>query len=275
MFVPVQVLQQSGKVIMRSVWHSTMFIGIIDSSQVSSLCVYLGVVTRLRSIKPMHQPLLLPLLPPRTRTPNIPPTLGNIPSNHIISTPSSIIADSPLECLQHRLNPTNTHSLQLRLHLRIRHLPMINHRRPAPVAVSRGRPADLRCELGLEVGGEDYGGVGGGVGGVDGVDFLPAGHDVGVVGGDDEEGVDAFVFEVGDVFDVAGDVVSGAGWGEGTWNGDEDDLLVGKLLAGIVGDWETADLGVGRGPGDVLELDALRELLAGLESRHLACLLVM
>ena len=79
---------------------------------------------------------------------------------------------------------------------------MINHRRPATVTVSRSGPADLCGELGLEVGGEDYERVV--IVGAADVDFLPAGHDVGVVGGDDDEVVDAFVLWDGGLVGVVG-----------------------------------------------------------------------
>lgn len=52
---------------------------------------------------------------------------------------------------------------------------------------------------------------------------------------------------------VFGDVVGSADGGEGTGEGEEDDLLVGPLLRGLVVDGDTArgDLRVIRGPGDV------------------------
>jgi hypothetical protein len=48
-------------------------------------------------------------------------------------------------------------------------------------------------------------------------------------------------------------VPSGADRGEGTGEGEEDDLLVGPLLAGVVVDGDTAggDLTLVLGPGDV------------------------
>lgn len=45
------------------------------------------------------------------------------------------------------------------------------------------------------------------------------------------------------------------GVGEGTWQRDEDDLLVGEFLGGVVGDGDAADLCVSAGPWHVLELD--------------------
>ena len=49
-------------------------------------------------------------------------------------------------------------------------------------------------------------------------------------------------------------MVARASRGESAWNADENDLLVLELLGGIVGDWDAADLGIGSGPWDVLEL---------------------
>lgn len=79
-----------------------------------------------------------------------------------------------------------------------------------------------------------------------------------------------------------------------TGNGDEDDLLAGPLLAGVVFLWQTACGGILIGDGspseaesarllfalhvwcagtsryrtDVLELDTFRELVAGLQRSH-------
>ena len=50
-------------------------------------------------------------------------------------------------------------------------------------------------------------------------------------------------------------MVGGAGRSEGSWEGDQHDLLVCELLVGNVVGWESAHLGVGGGPRNVLELD--------------------
>lgn len=68
---------------------------------------------------------------------------------------------------------------------------MVDDGCPAAVAVTWSGPADLVGELGLEVAGEDDERVV--VVGEADVDFLPSGHDEGVVGGDDEELVDALL----------------------------------------------------------------------------------
>lgn len=128
------------------------------------------------------------------------------------------------------------------------------------------------------------------------VGLAPAGHDVGVVVGEEDDLVDALGLELVALSDVAGKVGGGAGRSEGAGEGDDDDLLVLELcarksashgsmawrregggkreerltLGGIVLDGDTADLEVGGLGlvGDVLEGDALGELLADLDRSH-------
>lgn len=53
----------------------------------------------------------------------------------------------------------------------------------------------------------------------------PAGHDKGVVEGNNDDLVNALGLDGVDVLGVGGDVGAGAGGGEGTGDRDEDDLL--------------------------------------------------
>lgn len=61
------------------------------------------------------------------------------------------------------------------------------------------------------------------------VGLAPSRHDEGVVERDHDNLVDTLGLELGDLGDEAGDVVGLAGRGEGTGDGDEDDLLVLEL----------------------------------------------
>ena len=64
---------------------------------------------------------------------------------------------------------------------------------------------------------------------VDAVGLAPGGHDEWVVASEDGNDIDALGLELWELLDVVWDVLGGAGWGEGTWEGEEDDLLVGPL----------------------------------------------
>lgn len=59
--------------------------------------------------------------------------------------------------------------------------------------------------------------------------FGPGTHDVGIVVGNDGNLVHALLLELGEVGEVAGEVLLGAGPGEGTWHRDQNHLLVGEL----------------------------------------------
>jgi hypothetical protein len=114
------------------------------------------------------------------------------------------------------------------------------------------------------------------------VGLAPGAHDVGIVVGEDGDLVDTLLAELGELLDVLRDVVGGADGSEGTcWRvavsvrtlqtgcrrgkekiskersrtgqSEEDDLLVGELLGGVVVDGDTArgDLAGLLGPGDV------------------------
>lgn len=64
---------------------------------------------------------------------------------------------------------------------------------------------------------------------LDTVGLAPARHDVGIVVSQADNLVDALGLELGELGDVAGDVVGGAGRGESTGQGEEDDLLILEL----------------------------------------------
>lgn len=126
------------------------------------------------------------------------------------------------------------------------------------------------------------------------VDLAPSVHDEGVVGSDDDNEVDALGSELLLLLDVGRDVEGLAAGGESAGHGDEDDLLAGELLGGVVLLREAAGgrarVGDG-GPaerkqcqrgacivfgnsdaGCLLELDVRRELLASLDGSHCDCL---
>lgn len=85
----------------------------------------------------------------------------------------------------------HSHSLELSLDLGVGNLAVVDDGSPAAVAVARSGPANLVGKLGLEVGGEDDEGVV--VLCAADVDLLPAGHDVRIVGSDDDEVVNALL----------------------------------------------------------------------------------
>lgn len=84
-------------------------------------------------------------------------------------------------------------------------------------------PAEPGRELAILVGKKEEAVV------VDAVSLSPGGHDEWVVAGDDGNDVDALSLQLVELLDVVWDVLGGAGWGEGAWEGEEDDLLVGPL----------------------------------------------
>ena len=123
------------------------------------------------------------------------------------------------------------------------------------------------------------------------VDLAPGVHDEGVVGGDDDDEVDALGGELVLVLEVRRDVHGLAARGESAGDGDEDDLLAGELLGGVVGLREAAGGGGGVGDGSpavggavsaecialfyswmdawcLLELDVRGELVASLDGSH-------
>ena len=81
------------------------------------------------------------------------------------------------------------------------------------------------------------------------VDLAPGVHDERVVGGNDDDLVDALGGQLLLVLQVRRDVHGLAAGGEGAGDGDEDDLLAGELLAGVVGLREAAGGGGGIGDG--------------------------
>ena len=88
------------------------------------------------------------------------------------------------------------------------------------IGTSSLSPAITGRELAVLVGQEQQAVV------VDAVGLAPGGHDVWVVAGDDGNNVDALLLELWKLLDVVWDVLGGACWGEGAWEGEEDDLLV-------------------------------------------------
>lgn len=88
---------------------------------------------------------------------------------------------------------------------------------------------------------------------LDTVGLAPGAHDVGIVVGEDGNNVDTLGVDLGQTLKVLGDVTSGADGSEGTGEGEEDDLLVGPLLGGVVVDGDTAggDLALLLAVGDV------------------------
>lgn len=85
------------------------------------------------------------------------------------------------------------------------------------------------------------------------VGLAPGAHDVGIVVGKDGNNVDTLGADLRELLNVLGDVASRADGGESTGEGEEDDLLVGPLLGGVVVDGDTArgDLALLLRPGDV------------------------
>lgn len=123
------------------------------------------------------------------------------------------------------------------------------------------------------------------------VDLAPGVHDEGVVGGDDDDLVDALGGQLLLVLQVGRDMHSLAAGGECTGDRDEDDLLAGELLAGVVGLREAAGGRGGVSDGSpavggavsaecivllylwvdawcLLELDVRGELVASLDGSH-------
>lgn len=102
------------------------------------------------------------------------------------------------------------------------------------------------------------------------VGLAPGAHDIGIVVGEDGNNVNTLGTDLGELLDVLGNVASRADGSEGTGKSEEDDLLVGPLLGGVVVDGDTAssDLTLVLGPGDVREDNVRGEAVTGLESRH-------
>lgn len=123
------------------------------------------------------------------------------------------------------------------------------------------------------------------------VDLAPGVHDERVVGGDDDDLVDALGGQLLLVLQVGRDVHGLAAGGESAGDGDEHDLLAGELLAGVIGLGKAAGGGgrVGNGgpavggvasaecialcysgmdAGCLLELDVRGELVASLDGSH-------
>lgn len=90
-----------------------------------------------------------------------------------------------------------------------------------------------------------------------------------VVGGDEDDLVDALGLEVVQLGEVGGHVGDLAGWGEGAGDGDEDYFLGGEFFAGVVLDADAAggDVEVAGG-GDVGEGYVGGEGVACFETGH-------
>lgn len=127
-------------------------------------------------------------------------------------------------------------------------------------------PADALGELGLGVGKEELQTVVSGnsskrrteqgtydVITSDLVGLAPGAHDIGIVVGKDGNDVDTLGAELRELLEVLGDVAGRADGGEGTGESEDDDLLVGPLLGGVVVDGDTAggNIALLLSPGDV------------------------
>lgn len=137
--------------------------------------------------------------------------------NHFFASAFTI-----LQLLKNSINTANSNSLLILLLLRIHNLPMINDHRIA-IRTSALSPAITGRELAVLVSQEQQAVV------VDAVGLAPRGHDVWVVAGDDGDDVDTLLLELWKLLNVVWNVLGGAGWGEGAWEGEEDDFLVGPL----------------------------------------------
>jgi hypothetical protein len=120
---------------------------------------------------------------------------------------------------------------------------LLNDGRPAAVPVAHaGHPAVVPAE-GRVAHEQDLAVLGAAV------DLAPGVHDEGVVGGDDDDEVDALGRELVLALQVRRDVHGLAARGEGAGDGDEHDLLAGELLGGVVGLREAAGGWAGVGDG--------------------------
>lgn len=81
------------------------------------------------------------------------------------------------------------------------------------------------------------------------VDLAPGIHDEGIVGSNDDNDVNALGCKLVLVLEVGRDVEGLAGRGESAGHGDEDNLLAGELLGGVVGLGEATGGGAGVGDG--------------------------
>lgn len=88
---------------------------------------------------------------------------------------------------------------------------------------------------------------------LDAVGLTPGAHDEGIVVGQDGNNVNTLLTDLRELLLVLGDVVGRADGSEGTGEGEEDDLLVGPLLGGVVVDRDTTsgDVALLLGVGDV------------------------
>lgn len=106
---------------------------------------------------------------------------------------------------------------------------MVEDHRPATVAVAHTRrPTVLLGEEGLGVAEEKDLVV------LDAVDLTPSVHDPAVVACNGSNDINTLLLELLGLCDVGWQMVCLATWGEGTGNGEEDDLLVRPFLASIV-----------------------------------------
>lgn len=77
---------------------------------------------------------------------------------------------------------------------------------------------------------------------LDTVGLGPGAHDVGIVVSKDSNNVDTLLTDLRELLLVLGDVVCRADGSEGTGKSEEDNLLVGPLLGGVVVDGDTANV---------------------------------
>lgn len=101
--------------------------------------------------------------------------------------------------------------------------------------------------------------------------LAPGTHHERIIESNDGDNVNSLLAELGQVLDISWHVVDGTGRGEGTGNGEQDDLLVGPLLRGIVIDGDAAggNFTTFLVPWNVLEDHVARERIAGLDCSHI------
>lgn len=128
--------------------------------------------------------------------------------------------------------------LPARLLLSILDYAMVDDQRISRRAI-RGNthiPSDALAEFGIRIAQEQDLAF-------DSIDFTPRAHDKGIVGSNDGDHIDPFFFNAVQVLDVPREVAFGTAWSEGARNGDEDDFLVGKFIAGFVSYWYATSSG--------------------------------
>ncbi len=147
-------------------------------------------------------------------------------ANAALGLRSTVLSDLLLESLENGISTTHRNTLHLLLLLRINNLPMINNHRITTSSLPLS-PSILGRELDAVVAQEQDIVV------VDAVGLGPARHDIWVVASDDSDDVDARLLQLWQLLNILWEVAPRAGWGEGPWDGEEDDLLVGPLCEDV------------------------------------------